>query len=344
MLRLTSSLCLNHSLKVKLVRAGFQFTADLLPQNPQKLSEEAGLSQQEALEVLQAARDGGGGASLTALELLQKEEELRSIKTFSSQLDLALGGGLPLGKTTEICGAPGVGKTQLSLQVAVNVQVPRCFGGLEGQVIFVDTEGSFVLQRVIDIAAATVRYCSLLAGDEDQQVAMEMFTMETILSNIYLVRCHEYTELLAQVHLLPDFLQDRPKVRLLVIDSVTFPFRQHLNDLSLRTRLLQGLAQQLIAIATTNNVAMLITNQMTTRLRGSQAQLVPALGETWGHAPNIRLDLHCEGSQRVIAILKSPGQLNTAVPYQITPEGFRDADQSEQLQRKRPRTHTNQSA
>lgn len=82
---------------------------------------EAGLSQQEALEVLQAVRTegaghegvGGAAAALTALELLQQEENMRSIITFSSQLDAALGGGLPVGKTTEICGAPGVGKTQL---------------------------------------------------------------------------------------------------------------------------------------------------------------------------------------------------------------------------------------
>lgn len=50
---------------------------------------------------------------MTALELLQKEEELRSVVTFSSQLDHALGGGVPVGKVTEICGAAGVGKTQL---------------------------------------------------------------------------------------------------------------------------------------------------------------------------------------------------------------------------------------
>lgn len=78
---------------------------------------EAGLSQQEALEVLQAARaDGkgrGGAAAVTALELLQQEEDMRSIVTFSSRLDAALGGGIPVGKTTEVCGAPGVGKTQL---------------------------------------------------------------------------------------------------------------------------------------------------------------------------------------------------------------------------------------
>ena len=32
--------------------------------------------------------------------------------TFSASVDEMLGGGVPLGKITEICGAPGVGKTQ----------------------------------------------------------------------------------------------------------------------------------------------------------------------------------------------------------------------------------------
>ena len=65
--------------------------------------------------MLQAVRSGVGGASvsLTALELLQKEAETRSIVTFSSRLDAALSGGIPVGKTTEICGTPGIGKTQL---------------------------------------------------------------------------------------------------------------------------------------------------------------------------------------------------------------------------------------
>lgn len=70
------------------------------------------------LQAVRAAEEGasGGGvlSSFTALELLQKEEEeLRAIVTFSSQLDAALGGGAPVGKMMEVCGVPGVGKTQL---------------------------------------------------------------------------------------------------------------------------------------------------------------------------------------------------------------------------------------
>lgn len=69
------------------------------------------------LQAVTNRREGekaGTPASLTALDLMLKEEaELRSIVTFSSQLDKALGGGLLLGKITELCGVPGIGKTQL---------------------------------------------------------------------------------------------------------------------------------------------------------------------------------------------------------------------------------------
>ncbi|XP_034092078.1 DNA repair protein RAD51 homolog 3 isoform X1 [Gymnodraco acuticeps] len=381
-----SSCSLSPAVKSRLTAAGFHFLSELRGLSPSHICAEAGVSQQEALQVLQAVRggasrrggaSGGGGVggasvgpfpSLTALQLLQEEQSQRSIFSFCSQLDATLGGGLPVGKTTEICGAPGTGKTQLCLQLAVDVQVPVCFGGLGGQVVVVDTEGSFLLQRVQDIAGAVVKHCALLVEDDEQRVAMTTFSVETILSNIFLVmigteammslgfsrdsdlsispqvRCHDYVELLAELHLLPDFLSEHPRARLLVIDSVAFPFRLHFDELSQRTRLLNGLAQQLIAMATSHNVAMVITNQMTTRLRGGQSQLVPALGESWGHAPTIRLLLQWAGTQRLATIFKSPGHPGATVQYQITSDGFRDADQSEQPPSKRPRTHTVQSA
>lgn len=153
------------------------------------------------------------------------------------------------------------------------------------------------------------------------------------------MRCHDYVELLAELHLLPDFLLDHPKARLLVIDSVAFPFR-HFDDLLLRTRLLNSVAQQLITMATRHSIAVAITNQMTTRLRSGRSQLVPALGESWGHAATIRLLLHWAGAQRLAAVFKSPGHTEATIQYQITFDGFRDVDESEQPQSKRPRTHS----
>lgn len=49
----------------------------------------------------------------TALELLQTEQTQNHIVTFSARIDTMLGGGVPVGKITEFCGTPGIGKTQL---------------------------------------------------------------------------------------------------------------------------------------------------------------------------------------------------------------------------------------
>lgn len=46
------------------------------------------------------------------------------------------------------------------------------------------------------------------------------------------------------------------EVRLVVIDGIAFPFRHDFEDLSLRTRLLNGLAQQLIIIANDHKSAV----------------------------------------------------------------------------------------
>ena len=76
---------------------------------------ELGIDAKEAVELLQLVRDSNKEheADVTALDLLHRAENNQPIVTFSEQLDTLLGGGVPLGKMTEFCGAPGVGKTQL---------------------------------------------------------------------------------------------------------------------------------------------------------------------------------------------------------------------------------------
>lgn len=77
---------------------------------------EAGISLEDALEVLKiVSREErtSGFSSISALQLLEQEQSLPNIVTFCSELDEALGGGIALRKVTEICGAPGIGKTQM---------------------------------------------------------------------------------------------------------------------------------------------------------------------------------------------------------------------------------------
>lgn len=49
---------------------------------------------------------------LSAHSLALKEASTTGIITFSHKIDSMFGEGLPLGKITEICGVPGIGKTQ----------------------------------------------------------------------------------------------------------------------------------------------------------------------------------------------------------------------------------------
>nr|XP_055242730.1 DNA repair protein RAD51 homolog 3 isoform X2 [Gorilla gorilla gorilla] len=367
---------LSPAVRVKLVSAGFQTAEELLEVKPSELSKEVGISKAEALETLQIIRKecltnkpryAGTSESrkkCTALELLEQEHTQGFIITFCSALDDILGGGVPLMKTTEICGAPGVGKTQLCMQLAVDVQIPECFGGVAGEAVFIDTEGSFMVDRVVDLATACIQHLQLIAEKhkgEEHRKALEDFTLDNILSHIYYFRCRDYIELLAQVYLLPDFLSEHSKVRLVIVDGIAFPFRHDLDDLSLRTRLLNGLAQQMISLANNHRLAVILTNQMTTKIDRNQALLVPALGESWGHAATIRLIFHWDRKQRfygpeahnrmttllyisfatdravwvffkngiceelrLATLYKSPSQKECTVLFQIKPQGFRD--------------------
>ncbi|KAK9821889.1 hypothetical protein WJX74_010370 [Apatococcus lobatus] len=76
---------------------------------------------------------GQGGRSARAL---LEECPMRRIINFCNDADQILGGGVALGQLTEICGVPGVGKTQLGIQLAVDVQIPYAFGGIGGTAVY----------------------------------------------------------------------------------------------------------------------------------------------------------------------------------------------------------------
>ena len=50
--------------------------------------------------------------------------------------------------------------------MAVDVQLPICFDGNGGQTVYIDTEGSFVVERLVDIAQATIDHCQFIATAE----------------------------------------------------------------------------------------------------------------------------------------------------------------------------------
>ncbi|KAF8758192.1 hypothetical protein HU200_010634 [Digitaria exilis] len=85
-----------------------------------------------------------------ALALLEERVRLGGggrLATTLCGLDEALGGGIPMGKLTEVVGPSGIGKTQFCLKLALLAALPEYYGGLDGRVVYIDTESKFSSRR-----------------------------------------------------------------------------------------------------------------------------------------------------------------------------------------------------
>ena len=285
---------------------------------------------------IQQALERTRASSMTAAEILSQQRPSSnnmgnqrplqsSIITFSRSVDVLLNGGIRVGELTEIAGAPGAGKTQLAMQLAINAKLPTEFGGVAGDTLYIDTEGSFAPSRCWDMATALVRHIHF--GRErrkkrkqqvDERTVPEWFTPESILQGVHVYRVHDVAaqsavlfhleERIKQHNQLVQQGQARP-IRLIAIDSMAFHYRaddRNTTDFVGRTRQLTSLATRLSSIAEQYNVAVVALNQMTTKhvantsnlhtvrqeangFQDHHQQLVPALGAAWAHAVTTRI-------------------------------------------------------
>ncbi|EDV30428.2 uncharacterized protein Dana_GF23286 [Drosophila ananassae] len=79
------------------------------------------------------------------------QEEPNKICTGIKGVDENYGGGISLGHITELIGNSGTGKTQMCLNLCLNVQIPKTAGGLEGSALFIDTRQDFNPHRLLRI-------------------------------------------------------------------------------------------------------------------------------------------------------------------------------------------------
>eukprot|EP00257_Ricinus_communis_P028381 XP_025015795.1 DNA repair protein RAD51 homolog 3 isoform X1 [Ricinus communis] len=335
-----SRLPLSASQRGKLILAGYTSLSSLSSVSPSDLARDLKISDSEALEILKVASrnsrlDGMEGChavinvkgAQNAWEMLHEESSLTRITTSCADLDNILGGGITCKEVTEIGGLPGIGKTQLGIQLAVNVQIPPYCGGLGGKAVYIDTEGSFMVERVLQVAEASVEdmleYSRFLRRDlQTCQVATQS---KDILENIYYFRVCSYTEQVALVNYLEKFISEHRDVKVVIIDSITFHFRQDFDDLALRTRVLSGMALKLMKIAKSFSLAVVLLNQVTTKHTEGSFQLGLALGESWSHSCTNRIILYWNSNERYAYIDKSPSLKSATAPYSVTRGGIRNS-------------------
>lgn len=168
---------------------------------------------------------GGRLASrgMTVLDIVVRDGPAAGVITWAQALDDLLGGtGTRVGEVTEFCGIPGIGKTQIGMQVCVCAAIPAEFGGVEGEALFIDTEGSFMPVRAAQMAKAMVDHLQEVnrANPPEQQCASaEALSLEGVLAGIHVVRCTELSEFMATVLSLDALLEANPRLRVVVVVS-----------------------------------------------------------------------------------------------------------------------------
>ncbi|KAI8925537.1 Rad51C protein [Entophlyctis helioformis] len=275
-----------------------------------------------------AATRGRGAVAVSALEALEREQDRPGATTFCRRIDELFPGlrGIPTGKVTEVCGMAGIGKTQLCMQLCATVQIPASVGGLGGSALYIDTEGSFSPARLQEIAKATVDLLNSSVSEGE-----EAMDLRQVMSNVSILRVFSQQEQAETISDLDNYIRAHPGIRLIILDSIALHFRHSFRDLAMRSRVLTGMAQTLRQVAEVHDIAIVVTNQMTTKIvaKGTDeesALMVPALGESWSHACTNRVILLWHKGGRHAWLCKSPNAEDALVPFEITTDGIRDVE------------------
>lgn len=171
----------------------------------------------------------------------------------------------------------------------------------------------------------------------------KMLTLDQVMEGIHIVQVCTFDQLSKVVLSLEEFLKERARVGVVVIDGIDFPmFTQPKSSFSSRVKALFALGQVLISLMTKYRTAVVITNCMTTRYakgRGEQLKgksgasmvegseyFVPYLGEFWNYVPNQVLQFTCNPKEkaRKAELVKSAFTRLGTVNYRIVHDGFRD--------------------
>ena len=299
------------AVSAKLESAGIFDLMSLAVMSPAVLSDNGGVSTSVARKAIQAAREILELGFTDGVAYAKKREDVNYITTGSQNLNELLGGkGIESRAITEAFGSYGSGKTQLGSTLAVNVQLPLEKGGANGKCVFIDTEGTFRPERIIQIA----RYRGV-----DPDVALQ---------NIIYARAYNSDHQMLLVDEAKKIIEEK-NVKLLVVDSLVTHFRAEYpgrENLAARQQKLNKHISQLMRIASVYNVAVVVTNQVVASpdiFFGNP--LKPAGGNIVAHGCTYRIWLKkSKEGKRIARIIDSPKHAEKEVAFRITENGIED--------------------
>jgi len=300
--------------KEKLVAGGIDSIMGLAVALPSEVEEILG-GKETATKLIFSARQYLESKNLLekqfilASEFLKKRQDMMKVTTGSTNLDDLLLGGVETQSLTEFYGDYGSGKTQLCHTLCVTCQLPPDERGLGGGAIYVDTEGTFRPERLVQIAEARG-----LDADE-------------ILQKVILCKVYNSNHLELVVRGLSRFIE-KYQAKLLIVDSIISLHRAEYvgrGTLANRQQRLNKMIHRLLRLAEVFNITVVVTNQVQSKpdtFFGDPTR--PAGGNVIAHACTYRIYLRKSGKERKATIVDSPLHPYSDTRFTITEKGIED--------------------
>ncbi len=295
----------------KLREIGYTDMMTIATTSPTELASIAEIGEGQATKIINAVRQMQNIGFETADIILQRKLAAHKITTGSKNLDTLLGGGIETQAITEVYGQFASGKSQLSFQLAVNVQLPIEKGGLGKNCLFIDTENTFSPNRIVQIARGL------------------KLEPEKILRNIFVARAYNTEHQVLLVEKAIEEIESK-NIGLIIVDSLTSHFRADFvgrGELAPRQQKLNKHLHALQRLADAHNLAVYVTNQVMARpdvLFGDPT--APVGGHVLAHQATYRLYFRKGREGTKIAKLMDAANLPEGeCVFKITENGIIDA-------------------
>jgi len=308
---------------VKLRELGFHTVESLAMATAREL-EPAGVGEKKAFQIIAAARSSIGVSFVRADELFKMRQAVLRLTSGDTRLDKLVGGGLETQTITEFYGEYGTGKSQICHQLCVNVQLPPERGGLGGAALYVDTENTFRLERIVQMAKHL--------GLDPAQVAKNIIYAEAYTSDHQMFLLENADEIIKANN-----------IKIIIVDSLTAHFRSEYvgrETLASRQQKLNKHMHKLIALARAFNAVAVVTNQVMAKPDMFFGDAIQAIGgNIVGHTSHTRIYLRraSHGPVRIARLVSSPYLADGESIFKVTENGIEAVTEVEEAARGRGR-------
>ena len=304
----------------KLKEAGIVSVMDLAVTSAEELAVDINASKESAAAFVIAAqkllRDSKvlEKEFVTADAALEKRRSMLRCSTGSSALDDLLLGGIETQAVTEFYGEFGSGKSQVCHTLCAIARQPVESGGLDGNTIYIDTEGTFRPERIQEIARS------------------RGYEQERVLKSIAVCKVYNSSHLELIIKNLGKYVDDF-KAKLVIIDSIISLHRAEFagrGTLADRQQRLNSMLHKVIRLAEIYNIAIVITNQVQSSPDTFFGDPTKAAGgNVLGHASTYRIYLRKSGENRIAKMIDSPYHPYSDARFTVNERGTDDIEGDE---------------